>query len=284
MRSFGLALPMDLRLVRHNTPCPGGFQSGLAGWKIGLWRDTLIWCILGPQTTMNQLFSPSRLMACLLLLAATGAWAQVDGGQDQIIQQMLRIVLENNPTLASQQELVRESEKLPDIRSRIALTGMSFSFATSYYDPDTGAFRVYPAATLGTSISISDPARAMNAYNLKKAREEARQEYQKTRSYLIADLLSAVRDILAWQNKAASLEKLKVYLEDYSDLVEKQVRAGAASPDADKLWNLRERIIGIEVEMQDLRDRRSTMQLEAALRLGGEAWQELLDLFGQLKE
>ncbi|OHD76106.1 MAG: hypothetical protein A2V99_03575 [Spirochaetes bacterium RBG_16_67_19] len=233
---------------------------------------------------MNQVFLKPCALACLLLLAAAGAWAQGGGGRDESIQRMLQIVLDNNPTLASQAALLRESEKLPAPRGGVALTGISFSIATSYYDPDTGSFYIRPAATLGASLSIADPARALNAYNLKKAREEARQEYLRIRNSLVADLFSTMRELLGLGNKGASLERLKAYLEDYSNLVEKQVRAGTASPDVDKLWNLRERIIGIEVEMQDARNRQSTLQQEAAMRLGGEAWQELFDLLDQLGE
>ena len=231
---------------------------------------------------MNQFFSRSRLLACLLLLAGAGAWAQAADGRDELIQRMLRIVLEKNPTLASQAALLQESEKLPNIRSRIALTGMSFSFATSYYDPDTGSFYIRPAATMGTSLSIADPARALNAYNLRKAREEARQQYLKTRNDLIADLLATVRELSKLAGSRQSLGKIKVYLQDYSDLIEKQVRAGAATPELDKLWELKERLLGIEAEMEETESQLDTMRLEAALRLAGDAWQELFDLFKEL--
>jgi len=220
-------------------------------------------------------------LACLLL--AGRSWAQVDGGRDQTIQRMLRVVLDNNPLLAAQADLVRESGKLPDVRSRVALTGLSFSFATSFWDTDTGYFRLYPAATLGSSISIADPTRALNAFNLKKEREEARQGYLKIKDALTADLLATVRELLKLSGRRESLEKLKAYLQDYSALIEKQVRAGAATPEMDKLWELRERLLGIEVDVRDVENQLGTMRLEAALRLAGNSWQELLDLFTSLE-
>jgi len=233
-------------------------------------------------STMNQIFSLPRLLACLLVLAAAGAWAQGLESRDQLIQGMMRIVLEHNPTLASQAALLREAEKLPDLRARLALTGMSLSLATGFWDTDAGAFRLYPAATLGTTLSIADPARALSAYALKKEREGARQEYRRIQNALVADLLATVRELLKLFGRRESLSRLKAYLQDYSALIEKQVRAGAATPELDKLWELRERLLGIEAEIAELDNQLDTMRLEAALRLAGDSWQELLGLLSRL--
>lgn len=221
--------------------------------------------------------------ALLLLIAAVGAWAQSGSGRDESIQRMIQVVLDNNPTLASQAALLRESEKLPSPRGGVALTGISFSFATSVWDTDTDSFRLYPAATLGASLSIADPTRAMNAYNLRKAREEARQGYLRTRNELVADLLGTVRELLRLAGHRQGLEKLKAYLQDYSALIEKQVRAGVSTPELDKLWELKERLLGIEAEIGDVENQLGTMRLEAAMRLAGDCWQELLELLDSLQ-
>ena len=240
------------------------------------------WCILAPLTTMNRAFLKPLALAFLLLMAAAGAWAQSGSGRDESIQRMIRVVLDSNPLLASQAALLRESEKLPAPRGGVALSGVSFSFSTSYYDPDTGAYRIYPAATLGASMSIADPARALNAFNLRKAREEARQGYLETRNKLVADLLGTVRELLRLAGHRQGLEKLKAYLQDYSDLIDKQVRAGAASSELTKLWDLKERLLGVEAEIEDVENQLGTMRLEAALRLAGDSWGELLELFSRL--
>jgi outer membrane protein TolC len=231
---------------------------------------------------MKKAFWRLPALACAFLLAAVGARAQAGGDSYERIQQMLRIVLENNPTLASQAALLRDSEKLPQLRGGVALTGLSFSFATSVWDPDAGSYRFYPAATVGTSISIADPARALNSYNLKKAREEARQQYMKTRNELVADLLATVRELVKLAARRQSLEKLKAYLQDYSDLIEKQVRAGVATPELDKMWELKERLLGIEADIEDAGNMLGTIGLEAALRLGGDSWEGLLELLKAL--
>ena len=232
---------------------------------------------------MNEVISRLSTRACILaLLAVTApAWAQSQSSRDQIIQRMLNIVLENNPTLASQAQLLRESEKLPAPRGGIALSGMSLSLGTAY--PDTGSSsQVLPAVMLGTSLSIADPARTLNAFNLKKAREEAHQQYLKIKNELVADLLSTVRELSKLSRHRQSQEKLKAYLQDYTDLIDKQVRAGAASPELDKLWDLKERLLGVEAEIEDAENQLGTIRLEAALRLAGDSWGELLELLSRL--
>jgi Outer membrane efflux protein len=225
-------------------------------------------------------------LACTLLVLALGAraWGQTDVAQSDVVRQMIRVVLESNPTLASQQALVRESAQIPDVGGSVAITGLSLSGGTSFWDPTTNAFRITPAVTLGTSLSLADPARLLNIYNLRKEQQLALQGYQKTRDALIADVVSTATDLLSLASKQESLRKLEVYLQDYSDLLEKQVKAGAANPDLQKLWDLRERIMGIEVDIQDAKNKMGGTKLEAAMRLGGDAWQRLLDLFAQLVE
>ena len=198
------------------------------------------------------------------------------------MQQMIRLVLESNPTLLSQRILVQESEKLPEVRSGTAITGLSFSLATSVWDPDTGTLRFLPAATIGTSLSLGDPVRVLNGFELKKEREAARQEYRRIQSSLVTELLTAVKEVLRLAGRRDSLLKLQTYLQDYSDLIEKQVRAGVASPEPDKLWDLQERLIGVEADIEDVQNQLTATRLEAAFNLGGERWRELLELLAGL--
>jgi hypothetical protein len=232
---------------------------------------------------MNQAFSLFGVRAFVfsMALVAATSWAQVDSARDQLIQQMLQVVLDNNPALALRGELLRETESLRPPRSRVALSGVNFAFASSVWD-STGSFRPYPAATIGASLSIADPTRALNSFNLAKGRTEARLEQQELKNALIKDLLSTVRELLKLAGHRESLEKLKAYLQDYSDLVEKQVRAGAAASEMAKLWDLRERLLDVEAEIGDVENQLDIMRLEAALRLAGDSWQKLLELFSRL--
>ncbi len=105
----------------------------------------------------------------------------------------------------------------------------------------------------------------------------------KLKNSLIEDLLSTVRETLKLTGKRASLQKLKAYLQDYSDLIEKQVRAGVATPELDKLWELKERLLGIDADIGDVEIQLDTIRLEASLRLAGDSWRELQELLGRLE-
>lgn len=222
------------------------------------------------------------IYAFLIFSILFPVWAQNQDKQNELIERMIRIVLENNPTLKSQERLVRESEDFPEANSTFAISGLNFSVGSSIWDPDTDSFSFVPAATLGVNFSLGDPARVLNSFNLKKQKEGAKQDYQQLKNSLVSDIFSNVREILRLKSQSKSLEELKAYLEDYSNLTEKQVKAGVSEPEPDKLWDMKERIMGIEVEIQDVGNKLNTIKLEGAILLGGDAWGELLELFKQL--
>ena len=233
---------------------------------------------------MVRLFVGLMISTLMLFSITPLLWGEDLGRQDELIEMMIQIVLENNPTLRSQGRLVRESEILPEPHPTFALSGINFNVGAAFWNPVTNSFNLIPNATLGMSFSLGDPARVLNSFNLKKEKEGAKQDYQQIKNSIISDLLSYVREILRLKSQRENLEKLKIYLEDYSDLSEKQVKAGVKETELDKLWDLKERIMGIEGELQDIKNQLNTIRLEAAMRLGGDAWEELLELFWQLDE
>ena len=233
---------------------------------------------------MVRLFVGLMIFTLILFSITPLVWGEDLGRQDELIERMIQIVLENNPTLKSQGRLVRESQRLPEPHPTFALSGINFNVGAAFWNPVTNSFNLIPNATLGVSFSLGDPARVLNSFNLKKEKEGAKQDYQQIKNSIISDLLSYVREILRLKSQRENLEELKIYLEDYSDLSEKQVKAGVKELELDKLWDLKERIMGIEVELQDIKNQLNTIRLEAAMKLGGDAWEELLELFWQLDE
>jgi hypothetical protein len=196
---------------------------------------------------------------------------------------MIPIVLENNPALASQNELVLASSRFPKPGPAFALTALNMTAGTSYWDLSVGTFRLVPSLTAGIGFSIGDPLRILNWYNLKAEREQAKQQYLKIKDSAVADLFASVREILKLKSQGRSLQKLRTYLEEYTDLIERQIKAGVSQPATDQLWALKERAIGIETEIRDVDDQLNTKKTEAAMRLAGEAWRDLLALFEQLE-
>ncbi len=237
---------------------------------------------IGVIVGMYRAITILMIYAFLIFSILFPVWAENQDKQNELIERMIRIVLENNPTLKSQERLVRESQEFPEPRPTLAMNGLSFNVGSSIWDPDTNSFSFVPAATLGISFSLGDPARVLNSLNIKKQKESAKQDYQQLKNSMVSDIFSNVREILRLKSRRKSLEELKAYLEDYSNLTEKQVKAGVIELEPDKLWDLKERIMGIEVEIQDVKNKLNTIKLEGAMRLGGDAWRELLELFKQL--
>jgi hypothetical protein len=192
---------------------------------------------------------------------------------------MIQLALKSNPILKSQERLVLESQELPVPSSKFAVSGINFDAGAAFWNSETNSLGFVPSITLGLDLSIGNPSRTLNILELKKERARAKQDYQEIKNSIVSDLLSYVREVLTLKSQRKSLMELRIYLEDYSDLTEKQVKAGVEVPEPDKLWELKERQMGIDVELQDVKNQLSTIRLEAAMKLGGESWEELLALF-----
>ncbi len=221
---------------------------------------------------------------CLAAFAAAALpvslWAQDRSGMapegQALLERMIGIVLDNNPTLQSRQTLVLTGERVVLPRSRVSFSAASVNLGSTFWNADTRTFEVTPGATLGLTFSLSDPARALSAYNLEKAKAEARGELEETRNGLVKALLGAVADLVKLDNKQRSLRELQAYLEDLADAIEKQGKAGIV--ETDKLWDLRERIMGVRSDERDAETELKILRLQTAMALGGPAWKDLLGL------
>jgi outer membrane protein TolC len=217
---------------------------------------------------------------CVAVLAVGAPVRPCAQQQEALLEEMIRIVVENNPTLESQRELVLKGEGIPVAHSRLTLSGASVGLASTFWSADTGTFEFTPGATLGLSFAFADPARALSRYNLEREKAEARRRLEETRNGLIGELLDGVAELVSLDNKKGSLRDLQAYLEDLGDAIERQGKAGIVEPD--KLWDLRERIMGIRAEVRDVENRLQIVRLQTARTLGGPAWQNLLDLLARL--
>ncbi len=203
----------------------------------------------------------------------------IPGGRD-LLDRMIRIVLDNNPTLQSQQTLVRSGEGVALPRSRFAFSSASVNVGSTFWNANTSTFEVTPGATLGLNFSFADPTRALSGYGLEKAKADARAQLEATRNDLVKALLDGVGGIIKLDNKQKSLKELQAYLEDLADAIEKQGKAGIVAPD--KLWDLRERIMGIRSDVRDAESQLQILRLQTARTLGGPAWQDLFALLERL--
>ncbi len=231
---------------------------------------------------LNKSIWRHAFLASLLLALAANVRAEAQGRNNELFESMVRVVLENNPLLESQARVVAAGQRIPEPRSTFAVSGINLNAGAGFWNTDTNSFDFIPTVSMGVSFSPRDPLRSLNILRLKKEKEDAAQEYQETKNLIISDLFANVREILRLESQRESMEKLKVYLEDYSELIERQVKAAVEVPEPDKLWELKERILGIEAELADLENKLSTIRLETAMRLGGSASEELLGLLWKL--
>ena len=222
------------------------------------------------------------LFVLLMLTLSFVLPAEAQDLNNELFQRMIRVVLENNPLLESQASVVAAGQRIPEPRSAFAVTGINVSAGAGFWNTDTNSFDFIPTASVGLSLSPRDPARSLNILRLKREKEEAEQNYQEIKNSLISDLFTNIREIMRLESQKVSLKKLKVYLQDYSDLIERQVRAGVEVPEPDKLWELKERILDTEVDLEDVDNKLSTIRLETAMRLGGSASEDLLELLWKL--
>jgi outer membrane protein TolC len=218
---------------------------------------------------------------CVVVFAAGGLAAPARA-QDQsaLLERMIRIVTENNPTLQSQQGLVLTGDAIRLSHSRFSVSGVSVGIGSTFWNEDTRNFEVAPGATLGFSFSISDPARVLSGYNLEREKVEARRRLEEIRNGLIKQLLDAAAELARLDNKKTNLRDLQAYLEDLSVAIERQGKAGIV--ETDRLWDLRERIMGMRTEIRDVESQLKILRLQTAMALGGPAWAQLLDLLGRL--
>ena len=224
------------------------------------------------------------ILVSIILFSAVlpRGWAEDNTRQNELIQEMIQIVIENSPILQSQSKLVRESQDLPEPGPGFSIGGLNLDVGTGMWNADTNTFSFVPNVSFRIDFSFPSSSKVMNTLLLKKEKEGAKQDYQRFKEEIISDLLSSVCEILMLENQEASLLILKDYLEGQADLMERQVIAGVLKPD--ELWDLMERIIGIEVEIEDVKTQLHTKRLETALRLGGGEWAKLLEILGQLNE
>jgi hypothetical protein len=194
------------------------------------------------------------------------------------MMEMIQLVMRNNPALISQAALLAQSRTIPDPRKGPSVTGISLNVGSQIWDYEAGSFEFGPSVGVGLNFALRNPSRTLTDLTIQKEKAAIEQEYERIKDQLVADLLSRVGDLVQLRDKRRNLAEVRSYLQDYSELIERQVKAGVAQPDPARVLDLRERVMGINVEMRDAEVQIETLRLETAVTLGGEAWEELLGL------
>jgi hypothetical protein len=214
------------------------------------------------------------------LLITAAVWPQVQPQAEGLLGEIVAVIMENNPVLVSQSELIQESERLPEPGTTFAVPGMTLGTGVALWNPDTNSLAFIPSITLGMSFSMNDPARVLNVYRIRQEKEKARQDWEGSKNAALSELFSKIREIYRLKSQSRNLLALRKYLRDYAAAAQSQRGELAVGPD--KLWDLMERLTNIDIELETANSQLETIMMETAMHLGGNAWEELLRLLRQL--
>ncbi|TKJ44701.1 hypothetical protein CEE34_10865 [Candidatus Aerophobetes bacterium Ae_b3a] len=221
----------------------------------------------------------NMLVLCLILVLLFNpsvAWGQATSEPQpaDVFQQIIQLVVENNPILESQRSFVNTIEEMPE-------PGAGF---INLEELQSRSRRVGEEGVEIPLLSLSAVIQVETFVQRKLDREktlaQAKQSYENLKASLISNLMAKVTEMAKLENKRENLQELKSFLETRRDSLEKQVKAGIQEPSA--LFDVTERVMQTSLGIKDAASELEILKLETAISLGGEKWEDLLDLLNQV--
>lgn len=207
----------------------------------------------------------------LVLLTSFTAWAQeqTQTTQKNPIEKIIELIVENNPTLQSQRDLIKEIEEMPapgsgfiDIEALEAVT-----------QTEIGGIQT----PLLSMTQLEDIREAMLAR--KDMLEKARQTYESLKKSLLTELFTNLAELYKLENKKKSMTQLESFLESRAGSLTQQVKAGLQQPST--LYDLTERMMNTSMEIENTVEEIKTLKLQTAITIGGNKWKELLAMLDE---
>ena len=235
---------------------------------------------------------PIALVVLMAALSIGHGFAQPTAKKDpprevpekDYLQEMIELVVEANPTLQSQRNLIKEIETIsgpvkgPDL-------ALSLKTGAAVEGDDGWERRVTPTGGLELAIPLYSSAKrreiALDKLTVQKDLAKVWQDYYKLKNSVISDLLTKVDKLSSLKNELDGQKKLLSLLQYNLEAFKKQVEAGVARPS--DLWAISERIMIIEeTKIQNLSSQLATLKREVAVNLAGARWLELLEMLNQI--
>ena len=209
----------------------------------------------------------------LVLLTPFTVWAQeqTQTTQENPVEKIIELIVENNPTLLSQRDLIKEIEEMPAPGSGF----IDIEALESVTETETGGIQT----PLLSMTQLEDIRDAMLAR--KEMLEKARQTYQSLEKALLTELLTNLAELSKLDNKKKSLSQLESFLESRASSLTQQVKAGLQQPST--LYDLTERIMETSMEIENTIEETKTLKLQTAITIGGNKWKELLIMLEDYK-
>ena len=209
----------------------------------------------------------------LILLISFTAWAQ---GQPQPpqknpLQRIIELVVENNPTLQSQRDLIKEIQQMPEPGAGF----IDIKSLEAESETEAAGIRT-PLLSMTQLEEIRD-----KRLERRETLEKARQAYESLKKSLLTELLAGLTGLSKLENKKKSLNQLQSFLRNRAESLSKQVKAGLEKPTT--LFDLTERIMNTSMEIENTTEELKILKLQIAITMGGDKWQQLLSLLDELK-
>lgn len=213
------------------------------------------------------------LSLILVLLIPFTVWAQeqTQTTQKNPIEKIIELVVENNPTLQSQRDLIKEIEEMPAPGSGF----IDIEALESVTKTETGGIQT----PLLSMTQLEDIRDAMLAR--KDMLEKAKQTYESLKKSLLTELLTNLAELSKLENKKKSLSQLESFLGSRAESLTQQVKAGLQQPST--LYDLTERIMNTSMEVENTIEEVKALKLQTAITIGGNKWKELLQMLDEYK-
>jgi hypothetical protein len=223
------------------------------------------------------------LMGFILGSAVGGKTEELTVNRD-IVQQIIDLVVENNPTLQSQRNLLEQIQALPDPGKGVDFQLSLRGGITTYASEDTQQVWTGPTGGVGLEIPLFSSSRRkeriMDQLTYAKELEKAKQDYLRLKNSIISELLAKFNKLFQLENEKKKLEELRFFLSSNIESLKQQVKAGVIK--AADLWELTERIMDIETKIYNRSTEFGILKRELAINLGGEKSEELRQMLEQL--
>ncbi len=209
----------------------------------------------------------------LPLLISSTIWAQEQTQTTKkiAIEKIIELIEENNPTLQSQRDLIKEIEEMPAPGSGF----IDIEALESVTESEEGGIQT----PLLSMTQLEDIRDAMLAR--KEMLEKARQSYESLRKSLLTELLTNLAEVSKLENKTKSLSQLESFLGSRAESLTQQVKAGLQQPAI--LYDLTERIMDTSMEIENTIMEIKSLKLQTAITVGGTKWRELLAMLNEYK-
>jgi len=215
-------------------------------------------------------------LALLLFLSLNSMQAKSQEQEQKVdvLQQIIQMVVENNPILGSQRSYINTLQQMPEP-------------GAGFIDLEKLQSQSYRMGEEGTEVPLLSLSQAIQVETIREKKIErektiaqANQTYENLKQTVLFNLMTKITEMTKLKNKKKNLEGLKSFLETRQNSLEKQVKAGVQEPTT--LYDLMERVMQTTLDLENTTEELRILKLETAVALGGEKWEDLLNLLDKV--